>query len=74
MQIDNMQQDDWVTVRNIYGQGLATGLAAFMSVPPNFTDWDKGHLALGRLVARITQGADTGKVIGWAALAPAPDN
>ncbi len=68
--IDTMIRKDWVQVRTIYGQGLATGLAAFMSVPPIWKAWDAGHLNIGRIVARDS----TGRVLGWSALAPVPDN
>ena len=64
-----MHRKDWVQVRTIYGQGLATGVAAFMSVPPIWKDWDAGHITLCRIVARD----DAGRVLGWAALAPVPD-
>jgi phosphinothricin acetyltransferase len=67
--IDTMHRKDWVQVRTIYGQGLATGIAAFMSVPPVWKDWDAGHMTLGRIVARD----DAGHVLGWTALAPVPD-
>ena len=71
--LDEMQKKDWVQVRTIYGQGLATGIAAFMTVPPIWKDWDAGHLSLGRTVAREgTRGGD-GRVLGWAALAPVAD-
>lgn len=68
--IEEMQRSDWSQVRAIYGEGLATGLAAFMLTPPRWPAWDAGHLSLGRTVAR---GAD-GAVLGWSALAPVPDN
>ncbi len=68
--IDAMRRQDWRQVRAIYGEGLATGLAAFMLEPPRWQAWDAGHLKLGRTVARL----DEGRVIGWSALAPVPDN
>jgi L-amino acid N-acyltransferase YncA len=68
--IGEMQRRDWSQVRAIYGEGLATGLAAFMLTPPVWRVWDKGHLALGRTVAR----QDDGRIVGWSALAPVPDN
>jgi L-amino acid N-acyltransferase YncA len=67
--LEDMRREDWKQVRDLYGEGLATGLAAFMTTPPGWADWDDGHLDIGRLVAR----ADSGKVVGWAALAPVPD-
>ena len=67
--IDGMRRQDWAGVRAIYAEGLATGLTAFTTTPPRWEQWDDGHLALGRLVARD----DTGALSGWAALAPVPD-
>lgn len=69
-QIEEMQRRDWPQVRAIYGEGLATGLAAFMLTPPRWAAWNARYLDFGRTVAR---GAD-GRVLGWSALAPVPDN
>lgn len=67
--IDAMRRADWPAVKAIYAEGLATGLAAFMTAPPGWRAWHAGHLALGRCVAR-----DTGDgVLGFSALAPVPD-
>lgn len=68
--IDDMQRDDWETVRAIYREGLATGLAAFRVNPPSWKAWDTDHLTIGRLVVRT---GDGGRIAGWAALAPVPD-
>lgn len=67
--IDSMDRRDWKQVREIYREGLATGLAAFTLSPPLWKTWDAGHLTVGRLVAR----ADDGVIAGWSALAPVPD-
>jgi len=67
--IENMQRNDWKDVRAIYGEGLATGLAAFTLTPPKWPEWNRDHLAFGRLVARD----DAGGVVGWAALSLVPD-
>lgn len=67
--IEPMQPADWSAVRAIYAEGLATGLAAFVRQPPLWKDWDAGHLALGRAVAR-----DGRDIVGWAALAPVADS
>ena len=67
--IESMQRGDWPAVRAIYGEGLATGLAAFMTSPPKWGGWNAGHLDIGRLVARDTGG----RVTGFAALSPVPD-
>ena len=67
--IDTMQRQHWKQVRAIYGEGLASGLAAFMSAPPVWKSWHAGHLLLGRVVARQNDGC----ILGWSALAPVPD-
>ncbi|MFT5485336.1 MAG: L-amino acid N-acyltransferase YncA [Paracoccaceae bacterium] len=67
--IEDMRREDWKQVRALYAEGLATGLAAFMTDPPRWEAWDDGHLDIGRLVTR----AEDKSVIGWAALAPVPD-
>ncbi|MEP4377909.1 MAG: hypothetical protein ABJ215_08330 [Alphaproteobacteria bacterium] len=67
--IENMQRGDWKDVRAIYGEGLATGLAAFMTSPPKWGTWNAAHLHIGRLVAR----RDDGRITGFAALSPVPD-
>jgi phosphinothricin acetyltransferase len=59
---------DWAEVRAIYAEGLATGLAAFRLRPPLWRDFDRVHLALGRLVAR-----GEGGILGWAALSAIAD-
>ena len=64
-----MRRQDWAQVRTIYGEGLATGLAAFMSTPPVWQKWDQAHLSVGRLVAR----REDGGVVGWGALASVAD-
>ena len=66
--IDAMQDCDWPEIRAIYRAGLKTGIAAFMKNPPSRKEWNKGHLTVGRLVAR-----SDGRAVGWAALMPAPD-
>lgn len=67
--IEDMRRQDWKQVRDLYAEGLATGLAAFRADPPRWADWNEGHLETGRLVARAADGG----VAGWAALAPVPD-
>ena len=67
--IESMQRNDWKEVRAIYGEGLATGLAAFTTSPPKWGAWNADHLAIGRLVARRGDGS----VAGFAALSPVPD-
>ncbi len=66
--LDDMQTLDWARVRSIYAEGLATGLAAFMTTPPIWNSWDASHFPFGRLVARRER-----KIAGWAALARVAD-
>lgn len=66
--LDQMRPRDWRAVRAIYAEGLATGLAAFMSTPPTWKKWDASHLPQSRLVARLE---DT--MLGWAALTRVAD-
>lgn len=60
-----MRAEDWPVVREIYGQGIATGQATFETSLPQWTAWDEEHLAEPRLVARQAE-----EVAGWAALSP----
>lgn len=60
-----MTPDDWEAVKEIYLLGIATGNATFQTEAPSWDDWDKGHLAFGRIVALIDD-----KIVGWCALSP----
>jgi L-amino acid N-acyltransferase YncA len=62
-EIDHLTANDWAQVRVIYLEGVATGDATFETDAPDWEEWDRNHLAVGRLVAR-----DGERVIGWAAL------
>jgi phosphinothricin acetyltransferase len=61
--IEPLLADDWEIVRSIYLEGIGTGHATFETEAPEWQQWDAGHLAFARLIAR--SGKD---VIGWAAL------
>lgn len=63
--IDAMRAEDWLAVRGIYQEGLATGNASFETEAPDWAAWDAKYHGHSRLVARAG-----GQVIGWAALAP----
>jgi L-amino acid N-acyltransferase YncA len=58
---------DWPTVRAIYAEGIATGTATFTTAPPEWAEWDTGHLPHSRMVFADPT---TGRVLGWAALSP----
>jgi L-amino acid N-acyltransferase YncA len=60
-----MQPADWSLVREIYGEGIATGDATFETELPDWEKWDTLHRKECRLLAR-----KDGRVIGWAALSP----
>ena len=63
--MESMTADDWLAVRAVYLEGIATGEATFETEAPSWETWDAGHLPFARLVARAG-----GSVIGWAALSP----
>lgn len=64
-----MAEADWADVSAIYREGLETGIAAFMTDPPDWNDWNSGHFKEGRFVARRSGGT----IAGWCAMAPVPD-
>ena len=63
--IDQMNPEDWVQVRSIILEGIATGHTTFETDAPSWEKWDEGHLKIARLVARRGD-----RVLGWAALSP----
>lgn len=63
--IENMLPSDWPAVEAIYNEGIATCNATFEVAAPFGEEWDRHHLGLCRLVARLD-----GLVVGWAALSP----
>ncbi|HET9793615.1 MAG TPA: GNAT family N-acetyltransferase [Thermoanaerobaculia bacterium] len=64
-EISPLHPDDWERVREIYGEGIATGNATFEASAPSWDAWNAAHLAIGRLVARLD-----GEIAGWIALSP----
>lgn len=65
--IEEMGPGDWIEVRAIYLEGIATGDATFETQVPAWEKWDASHLIQCRLVARRD---DEEGIVGWAALAP----
>lgn len=63
IEIETMCADDWEEVRAIYLEGIATGHATFQKEAPSWEEWDLGHNAECRIVARLD-----GSVVGWAAV------
>jgi len=64
-----MTRDHWPEVERIYREGLLTGDASFEMSPPSWEEFDGSHLCDHRVVAI----ADSGGVLGWAALSPVSD-
>jgi L-amino acid N-acyltransferase YncA len=61
--IEEMGRAHWEQVRQIYQEGIETGLATFETEAPAWEKWEQAHLPFARLVVI----AD-GLVQGWAAL------
>jgi phosphinothricin acetyltransferase len=64
----SMLPNHWPAVREIYGQGIATGNATFETELPDWEKWDSRHRKDCRLVAVET--GNQQNVRGWAALSP----
>lgn len=63
--IDEMKSTDWEQVKNIYLEGIKTGIATFQTEAPDWENWNRGHLNVCRLVARSED-----SILGWVALSP----
>ena len=63
--IEPMTAKDWPEVRQIYEEGIATGVATFERAAPDWSHFDRSHRHDCRLVARDKPG---GPVLGWTAL------
>ncbi len=62
--VEEMTVDDGPAVLDIYGQGIATGIATFETVIPEWRAWTASHRKDCRFVARLD-----GRVVGWTAVA-----
>jgi phosphinothricin acetyltransferase len=63
--VEPMTLADWSYVRQIYGEGIATGDATLELEAPDWAAFDRAHRSDCRLVARVG-----GRVVGWVALSP----
>ena len=63
IQIRVLDEADWLVVRAIYLEGIATGNATFETEAPAWAAWDAAHFPAPRLVAVSDK-----MIIGWAAL------
>lgn len=61
-------RQDFERVKEIYQQGIDTGIATFQTEAKDWPDWDQGLLQHSRLVA-----ANENQVLGWAALSGVSD-
>jgi phosphinothricin acetyltransferase len=64
VRIQAMTVDDWLDVRRIYSEGIATGDATLEREAPDWGHFDRSHPTECRFVARD----DSGAVVGWTAL------
>ena len=62
--VEPMTDADGPAVLTIYGQGIASGIATFETVVPEWRAWNASHRRDCRFVARLD-----GRVVGWTALA-----
>ncbi len=62
--IEPMTPDDADAVLAIYAEGIATGIATFETVVPEWRAWNASHRSDCRFVARLD-----GVVVGWTAIA-----
>lgn len=62
--VEPMADEDGPAVLEIYGQGIAAGVATFETVVPEWRAWTASHRRDCRIVARLD-----GRVVGWTALA-----
>jgi phosphinothricin acetyltransferase len=60
-----MKESDWDQVKQIYLDGIRTGIATFQTEAPEWGEWDQGHIQSCRMVARSED-----LILGWAALSP----
>jgi len=61
--VEPMTDADGPAVLDIYGQGIASGVATFETVVPEWRAWHAAHRRDCRFVARFD-----GRVVGWTAL------
>ncbi len=61
--VEPMAEAHWPDVCSIFLEGIATGNATFETLAPTWEQWDRAHLHVARLVARLGSA-----VAGWVAL------
>ncbi len=68
MEFSLIDKSNFNEVAEIYKTGMETGNATFETAVPSFEEWDKKHLAFGRLVL-----LENKRILGWAALSKVSD-
>lgn len=58
-------EKDWITISQIYKEGITTGMATFETQIPTWNDWNALHIKTCRIKA-----ISNNILIGWAALSP----
>ena len=58
-EIRAMTSEDWLDVRAIFVEGIATRAATFETEPPTYDAFDASHLSEHRLV-----GVENGRIVG----------
>jgi phosphinothricin acetyltransferase len=58
-----MRSEDWVSVSEIYLEGIKSGNATFETEVPSWEKWDSSHLKPCRITALLD-----GEIVAWAAL------
>ena len=61
-----MRPDDWLSVQEIYREGIATGHATFEAEAPDWEGFNASRLPGHRIVAETAEG----RILGWAAVSP----
>jgi phosphinothricin acetyltransferase len=59
-----MEKEDYPYVKEIYLEGIHSGIATFQTSAPCFEEWDQGHMKACRFV--ITD--ENNRIYGWVAL------
>ncbi len=68
MEIRPITKNNYSEVADIYGEGIATGVATFETSIPNWYKWNSSHLDFARIAAY-----ESDKILGWASLSPVSD-
>ena len=65
MKFSTITEENYPDVKNIYLEGIETGLATFETSAPSWEIWNQDHLPFGRVLL-----TESGKSIAWGSLAP----